>query len=202
MAGKKPRQGWVYPINPYRVSLRCKQGHIHIYDLAEPGEVQCKTSFCNFSINSSRVFRGTHPHIIWTSDRFQDESSYITTFTVIPLTSQETYRGLPTTYPVKATTKNSLDRNSFALIHQIYTIDANCLKDSSGNWFERIGQLDKSDKEAIAERLNYYLGISDDPSEDWFLKNASPDLVKKVFGYLSEADKQSVISELIDDFDF
>ena len=103
---------------------------------------------------------------------------------------------------MKATTKNSLDRNSFALIHQIYTIDANCLKDSSGNWFERIGQLDKSDKEAIAERLNYYLGISDDPSEDWFLKNASPDLVKKVFGYLSEADKQSVISELIDDFDF
>jgi len=74
VAGQKPRQGWIYWINPYRVSLRCKLGHVHIYNLDEPGEVECQS--CKENINSSRVFRGTHPYIIWTSDQFQDESGY------------------------------------------------------------------------------------------------------------------------------
>ncbi|QOV21201.1 hypothetical protein [Anabaenopsis elenkinii] len=105
MAGQKPRQGWIYWINPYRVSLRCKLGHVHIYNLDEPGE--------------------------------------------------------------------------------------------SENWLNRIGQLDKADKEAIEERLKYFLNIQDNPSEDWFAQNASPEIVKKVFDYLSEEDKSSVIEELI-----
>ncbi|MFM5982075.1 MAG: type II toxin-antitoxin system PemK/MazF family toxin [Sphaerospermopsis kisseleviana] len=195
MAGQKPRQGWIYWINPYRVSLRCKLGHVHIYNLDEPGEVECQT--CKENINSSRVFRGTHPYIIWTSDQFQDESGYIATFSVIPLTSQTTFNGLPTTYPINRTARNGLDKNSYVLVHQICTVDANCFKDSSENWLNRIGQLDKPDKEAIEERLKYFLNIQDHPSEDWFAQNASPEIVKKVFDYLSEEDKSSVIEELI-----
>ncbi|MBD2133540.1 MULTISPECIES: type II toxin-antitoxin system PemK/MazF family toxin [unclassified Sphaerospermopsis] len=195
MAGQKPRQGWIYWINPYRVSLRCKLGHVHIYNLDEPGEVECQT--CKENINSSRVFRGTHPYIIWTSDQFQDESGYIATFSVIPLTSQTTFNGLPTTYPINRTARNGLDKNSYVLVHQICTVDANSFKDSSENWLNRIGQLDKPDKEAIEERLKYFLNIQDNPSEDWFAQNASPEIVKKVFDYLSEEDKSSVIEELI-----
>lgn len=200
MAGQKPRQGWIYWINPYRVSLRCKLGHVHIYNLDEPGEVECQT--CNSYINSSRVFRGTHPYIIWTSDQFQDESGYIATFSVIPLTSQTTFNGLPTTYPINSTVRNGLEKNSYVLVHQISTVDANCFKDSSENWLNRIGQLDKADKEAIEERLKYFLNIQDNPSEDWFAQNASPEIVKKVFDYLSEEDKSSVIEELINNLNF
>ncbi|MFM6115039.1 MAG: type II toxin-antitoxin system PemK/MazF family toxin [Sphaerospermopsis kisseleviana] len=170
-------------------------GHVHIYNLDEPGEVECQT--CKENINSSRVFRGTHPYIIWTSDQFQDESGYIATFSVIPLTSQTTFNGLPTTYPINRTARNGLDKNSYVLVHQICTVDANCFKDSSENWLNRIGQLDKPDKEAIEERLKYFLNIQDHPSEDWFAQNASPEIVKKVFDYLSEEDKSSVIEELI-----
>ncbi|MBD2513343.1 type II toxin-antitoxin system PemK/MazF family toxin, partial [Nostoc muscorum FACHB-395] len=126
MAGQRPRQGWIYSINPYRVSLRCKLGHVHIYNLDEPGEVECQT--CTENINSSRVFRGIHPYIIWTSDQFQDESGYIATFCVIPLTSQGTFNGLPTTYPINSTSRNGLDKSSYALVHQICTVDANCFK--------------------------------------------------------------------------
>ncbi|WP_236104018.1 hypothetical protein [Sphaerospermopsis reniformis] len=45
--------------------------------------------------------------------------------------------------------------------------------------------------------LKYFLNIQDNPSEDWFAQNASPEIVKKVFDYLSEEDKSSVIEELI-----
>jgi mRNA interferase MazF len=134
VTGKKPRQGWIYFINPYRLSLRCKLGHYHIYHLDEPGEIYCKTNFCMQIINSSRVFRGEHPYIIWTSDKFQDNSDYIDTFTVIPLTSstRERDKGLPTAYPINATVRNGLDKQSFALVHQICTVDANCFNDSCG----------------------------------------------------------------------
>ncbi len=108
MAGQKPRQGWIYFINPYRVSLRCRVGHTHIYDLDEPGEVQCQTISCTENINSSRVFRGTHPYVVWTGDEFQDESGYIATFSVIPLTSQTTSNGLPTTLLAKTVLRKIL----------------------------------------------------------------------------------------------
>jgi mRNA interferase MazF len=199
VAGQRPRQGWIYFINPYRVSLQCKSGHVHIYNLDEPGELECQT--CSDNINSSRVFRGTHPYIIWTSDQFQDESGYIATFSVIPLTSQSTFNGLPTTYPVNSTTKNGLDKNSYVLVHQICTVDANCFKDASGNWLNRIGQLDKADKIAIEERLKYFLNIQVNPNEDWFAQNASPELVKKVFGYLDEDNKNLTLEELINSLD-
>ena len=204
MAGQKPRQGWIYIINPYRVSVRCKRGHFHIYNLDEPGEICCKTNSCTEIINSSRVFRGEHPYIIWTSNKFQDDFNYIETFTAIPLTSstRERDKGLPTAYPINPTSRNELDKQSFALVHQICTIDANCLKNVKGDWLIRIGQIDKADKEAVEERLKYFLDIQENPSDDWFIKNASPELLKKVFGYLPEYEQQSVLEELIDTSNF
>jgi len=150
VSGQRPKQGWIYSINPHRLSLRCQLGHVHIYNLDEPGEVECQT--CCENINSSRVFRGIHPYIIWTSDQFQDESRYIATF-------------------------------------------------SAENWLNRIGQLDKSDREAIEERLKYFLNIQENPSEDWFVQNASPELLKKIFGYLPEDTKNLAIEELINNLD-
>ncbi|MGB7439474.1 MAG: type II toxin-antitoxin system PemK/MazF family toxin [Coleofasciculaceae cyanobacterium] len=202
MAGKRPRQGWIYFINPYRVSLRCRVGHTHLYDLNEPGEFECKHASCKLTINSSRVFRGEHPHIIWTSDQFQDDFNYIQTFTVIPLTCQETYKGLPTVYPINSTSRNGLDRNYFALVHQLFTVDANCFQDSAGNWSNRIGQLDKGDKEAIEKRLQYFLNLQDDPGEDWFVNNAFPGILKKVFEYISEDGKETALERLLDDLDW
>lgn len=200
MAGQKPRQGWIYFINPSRVSLRCKFGHHHIYERNEPGDIECKTISCTQVINSSRVFRGKHPYIVWTSDEFQDESTYIQTLTLIPLTSQETSKGLPTVYPINSTSTNGLDKTSFALVHQICTVDANCFKDSKGHWLKRVGQLDKADKEAIEERLKYFLNLGDNPGEDWFIKNASIELLQKVFNSLAdETTKSMAIEKLIDD---
>ncbi|MEG4348685.1 type II toxin-antitoxin system PemK/MazF family toxin [Microcoleus sp. LAD1_D3] len=200
VAGQKPRQGWIYFINPYRVSLRCKLGHHHIYEIHEPGKIECKTISCTQVINSSRVFRGEHPYIVWTSDQFQDESKYIQTLTLIPLTSQETYKGLPTVYPINSTSTNGLSKNSFALVHQICTVDANCFKDSQGEWLKRVGQLDKADKEAIEERLKYFLNLGDNPGADWFIENASIEFLQKVFNYLpDETTKSMAIEKLIDD---
>lgn len=200
MAGQKPRQGWIYFIDPYRVSLKCKSNHIHLYDLDQPEEVECKT--CKMIMNSNRVLRGEHPCIIWTSDQFQDESGYIATFSVFLLTSQTTFKGLPTTYPINLTSKNGLDKKSYVLVNQISTIDANCVKDSSGNWLQKIGQLEKSDKDAIEERLKYYLGISENPSNDWFVKNASIELLKKVYDHFpDEQTKNQAIEELLKGLD-
>ncbi|WP_371357304.1 type II toxin-antitoxin system PemK/MazF family toxin [Hydrocoleum sp. CS-953] len=74
----------------------------------------------------------------------------------MPLTSQETYKGLPTTYPINPTTKNCLDKKYFALVHQICTLDANYFKNSEGKWKKRIGKLDNSDIKAIGERLKTF----------------------------------------------
>ena len=42
MAGQRPRHGWIYMVNPSRVSLSCRNGHQYLYDLPEPSEVECK----------------------------------------------------------------------------------------------------------------------------------------------------------------
>jgi hypothetical protein len=85
-------------------------------------------------------------------------------------------------------------------VHQICTVDANCFKDSQGDWLKRVGQLDKADKEAIEERLKYYLNLRDNPGEQWFIENASIELVQKVFNLLpDETTKSMAIEKLIDD---
>lgn len=201
MAGKRPRQGWIYMINPLLVSLRCGYGHQHIYNLDASEELDCQTSSCNQKINSSRVFRGTHPYIIWTSDQFQDESGYIQTYTTIPLTSQTTFSGLPTTYPIANTTRNGLEKKSYALVHQVFTVDGHCFKNVSGDWLDRMGQLDATDKEGIERRLKYFFGFAHSPDEDWFKQNASPELVQKIFGYLPNTEKNKVLETLLEDLE-
>ncbi len=201
MAKTRPRQGWIYMINPSLVSLCCRNNHQYLYSLNQVYEVQCQNPNCNEIINSSRVLRGVHPYIIWTSNQFQDESNYVQTFTAIPLTSQTTFVGLPTTYPINNTTKNGLNCTSYALINQICTIDSNCFKDSSGNWLERIGQLSKNDKEQIKERLIYYLNLASDLSEDWFKQNLSEELFKKLFDYFPNDIKEQILIELMDNLD-
>ena len=202
MAGQRPRQGWIYMIDPYRVSLRCKTGHTHIYDLTEPGEVECQTASCSLTINSSHVFRGAHPHIIWTSEEFETETNYsVKTFITIPLTSKMTFAGLPTTYPMVNNSKNGLTDKSYALVHQICTVDGNCFKKPNGDWLERMGQLQIKDKDKIEERLKYSLGLSNEPTDDWFQQNASPELLKKIYGYIPNPFKIKALEDLIDGVD-
>ena len=201
MAGKTPRQGWIYLVNPQKISLYCKQNHNHIYDLSEPDEMECKTLNCTRIVNYSRVFRGDHHYLIWQIDQFQDNSECLQTFTVIPLTFQETCKGLPTAYPINSTSKHGLSQNSLALVHQICNVDANCFKDSQGNWLERVGQVDKGDKESIEERLKYFLNLEDDSSNDWLMNNVSMEVLEKVFDYLpkemtKKIDLEKVISDL------
>jgi mRNA interferase MazF len=200
----RPKHGWIYMINPYRVFLTCRNGHKHFHDLGEPDEINCPTIGCHETINPSKIFRGVHPYIIWTSNEFLDDLNKYPVFTAIPLTSQKdtpkAYELLPTTYDIKNTSQNGLTYKSYALIHQITTIDGNCFKDSNGNWLKKKGTLSAKDKRRIEERLIYLLGISETPSDDWFRDNTSPELVKKVFDFLPESQKQETLDNLIDDF--
>ncbi|WP_228016272.1 type II toxin-antitoxin system PemK/MazF family toxin [Leptolyngbya ectocarpi] len=150
-------------------------------------------------MNSSRVFRGTHPHLVWTSDKFQDDSGYIETFTVIPLTSRTTFAGLPTTYPISNTARNGLSSKSYALIHQICTVDGHCFKEPSGDWRQRMGQVDLKGKTGISERLKFLLDLDSEPNEDWFKQNATPELIEKIYGYLPDSEKLSLLESLLDD---
>lgn len=201
MAGQRPRLGWIYKINPYRVSLRCRNGHQYLYELEEPGELVCKRSGCSLKINSSRVIRGYHPYIVWENDQFQDEARYIQTFTAIPLTSKKTYAGLSTAYPITKTVSNGLEKTSYALVHQICVVDGNCFKGSDGRWLDRIGQISKNDKQEIKETLVYYLDIRQEPTEDWFKDNASPALLKKVFDLIPDSDKERALDNLLDEYE-
>ena len=201
MAGQRPKKGWIYMINPYRVSLRCKMGHIHFYDLIEPGEVECQTASCSLAINSSHVFRGTHPHIICTSDEFEGDTNYsVKTFQVIPLTSKTTFAGLPTTYPIVSNRKNGLTTKSYALVHQLYPINGDCFKKADGSWMERMGQLDSRDKTEIEQRLKFSLELSS-PTTDDFLMNMTPELFKKAYGHLPDDLKMKALEDLIDGVD-
>lgn len=201
MAGKTPRQGWIYLVNPQKVSIRRQHNHNQIYDLNEPDKMECKTLDCKLTVNYSRVLPGEHHYLFWEIDQVQDKSESLQTFTVIPLTFQTTCKGLPTAYPINSTSKNGLDRNSLALVHQICTVDANCFKDSQGNWLDRVGQVDKGDKESIEERLKYFFNLGNDSSDDWLMNNVSVEVLEKVFDYLPQdmtkkIDLEKVISDL------
>lgn len=203
MTAKRPRKGWIYMINPYNVLLTCYKGHQYFYKLPEPSDIDCKHPSCTETINSSHVLRGCHPYIIWENDEFQEQEKYIQTFTTIPLTSKTTYSGLSTVYPITKTNQNGLVCKSYALVHQICTVDSNCFKDNDGKWKEREGQLSKSDKEEIEETLAYYLGIRvcREPDDDWLKNNASPKLIKKIFNFLPNEQKQITVENLIDELE-
>ena len=141
--------------------------------------------------------------LLETIDEFQDKSGYKAPFfSVIPLTSEKNqtglHTGLPTTLPINPTQKNGLDKKSYALVHQLFAVEANCFKDKAGNWLERTGQLEKADKDAIDERLKFHLGLIDNPSDEWFIKNANIETLKKVFYLLPDKEKSQAIEELID----
>lgn len=204
MAGKKPRQGWIYNIIPHRVFLRCLLGHIHIYNLDKPGNFDCKTGDCKQIIHYSREFREKQPYIIWQSDKFQNNLNYIDTFTVIPLAFnlKDKYQGLPMIYPINPTKNNGFDKQSFALAHKIFTIDANCLKNSKGDWLTRIGQINKSEKQGIEERLKYFSEIQENPKDDWFIQNTSLEILREVFDNLAADNQYSALVDFIDDVEF
>lgn len=94
-----------------------------------------------------------------------------------------------------------MDRKSYALVHQICTVDSRCFKDSSDDWLQRGGQLDLKDKDEITKRLKFFLGFDSSPDEDWFKQNASPELVQKIYGFLSDAEKNSLLESLLDDLE-
>ena len=39
-----------------------------------------------------------------------------------------------------------------------------------------------------------------DAQGDWFRENASPELLKKVFDFLPEGDRETAVNDLLDDF--
>ena len=87
-------------------------------------------------------------------------------------------------------------------MHNIFTVDANCLKDDKSDWLNRIGQLDKSDKQAIEERLKYFLDIQENPRDDWFINNTSLEILREVFDNLAVDNQYSALVDFIDDVEF
>lgn len=121
--------------------------------------------------------RGTHPYIVWSEYTYGKFHLYH----AIPLTSKETFTGLPTTYPIKPSPSNGLTCKSFALVHQLVPLDPECFKDANGNWMQRLGGISTGERKAVEQRVRFALNLSSDPSEDWFVQNASPELLEKVF---------------------
>ena len=91
-----------------------------------------------------------------------------------------------------------LTDKSYVLVHQICTVDGNCFKKLNGDWLERMGQLQSKDKNKIEERLKYSLGLSSEPTDDWFQQNASPELLKKIYGYMPDSLKMKALEDLVD----
>ncbi|NJK65529.1 MAG: hypothetical protein HC941_02410 [Microcoleus sp. SU_5_3] len=61
--------------------------------------------------------------------------------------------------------------------------------------------MDKGDKESIEQRLNYFLNLWDNSSDDWLMNNVSVEVLEKVFDYLPQEmtkkiDLEKVISDL------
>lgn len=194
MPGRKPRVNWIYMIDPKIVVLRCRNGHNNAYDISGALELNCSHPSCNRKINSSSVMRGQHPHIIWS------EYSYgkFHTYHVIPLTSKDTFRGLPTAYPIRKNAKNSLSKNSLALVHQLTMVDSECFKYGNGHWMQRMGAISQNERVEIEFRLKYALNLSENPSDDWFSQNASPELLEKVFSGLDKKQQEDALSGLLD----
>ena len=181
-------------VNPGRVVLKCKLGHEHIYDISGPQELNCSHSSCILKINSSRVMRGEHPYIIWSDYSYGKFHLYH----AIPLTSKDTFRGLPTAYPIKKNSRNGLTCNSLALVHQLTTIDVESFKKSNGDWMHRFGVINSDEKRDLEDRLRLALKLPNDPSEDWFARNASPELLEKVFMHIDPSQREETILRLTD----
>ncbi len=167
--GQKPRQGWIYMINPTQTLRSCKKGHNYLYDHT-PDYEECKHKDCSLNVNPSRVHRGTHPYIVWQFEGFTEKYETETVW-AIPMTSQDTFSGLPTSFPIRPNKKNGLTKLSHALVHQITTVDLSCFRDidpanpRKSVWKPRIGQLAKGDKKEINDRIHTLSGTE---ADDWF----------------------------------
>jgi mRNA interferase MazF len=180
------------------VWLRCNSGHIHRYSRSQDLVVTCQSKGCSNTINSSHVFRGYHPYIIWTDENYNDR--YKKTFTAIPCTSKDTLAGLPTVFPINESSRNGLEKKSYALIHQVCTVDAACFKDQDDRWMPRLGTLDKKDLEMVEERLIYHLGLFDGSQNllsNYVRENSSVELLKQLFDCLPDEQKNEALEYFI-----
>lgn len=114
------------------------------------------------------------------------------------MTSKDTFRGLPTAYPIRKNAKNSLSKNSLALVHQLTMVDSECFKYGNGHWMQRMGAISQNERVEIEFRLKYALNLSENPSDDWFSQNASPELLEKVFLGLDKKQQEDALSGLLD----
>jgi mRNA interferase MazF len=55
------------------------------------------------------------------------------------------------------------------------------------------------DYEELREKLKYSLGLSSEPTDEWLRENASPELFKKFYGYLSDSEKITLLKNLLKD---
>ncbi len=155
-------------ISPSIVVKTCKLKHRHNYRIADISEQPCQTAGCTAHVNPSRVFRETsgktvHPYLVWTADDVIEQASgSAAVVTVIPMTSSEAHRGHPSSYPIQPNTTNGLSSISFALCHQILTVDLDAFKDPTGLWKPRLGQVEIQDRREIAARLAAHLGFETD----------------------------------------
>ncbi len=183
MAGKQPRQGWIYTINSDEFWFKDKS----FLDKKKEQPI--------YSMNF-----GGSTYLVWKNNKSQQGKNSLQTLTVIPLTVETTWVGLPTTYPITATKRNQLSTNFYGLIHQVCIIDGNLFQDNLGNWLPRIGQLDKNDKEKIEERLSYYLSSNRISHTDQFKNHISPKLLEKIYENLQGEKKEEILKNLLDEF--
>lgn len=166
MKNSKPKRGFIYRLDPNKVVAKCKDNHFNVYQIRQPKTQRCKEKPCKEKVNPSYVERYKHPHLVWMSNAFfAENTTYEFTFTVISLSSKlnNINKGLTTVYTINNTKNNikktGLEDKSYALIHQITTVDAGCFKKPDGSWEESIGMLSDSDMNGIEKRLRYYLGL-------------------------------------------
>ncbi|NJK27724.1 MAG: hypothetical protein HC925_03200 [Coleofasciculaceae cyanobacterium SM2_3_26] len=61
--------------------------------------------------------------------------------------------------------------------------------------------MEQRDKTEIEKRLKFFLGFDKDPEEDWFKQNATPELVQKIYGYLSKSERNALLKSLLDELE-
>jgi mRNA interferase MazF len=186
----KPIRGNIYMVDPNRLVLTCQIGHRHAYDLLGDTSISCAEPGCDWSIQKTKIMAGFHPYIIWTDLEYGNNFHL---YYAIPLTSKSTFEGLPTAIPIVRDIGNGLDKNSFALIHQITPINSECFRDIQGQWLERKGRLSTKQMKRLEEQLQRFWMISMSMDEDWFKKNASLELTQAIFTNLSVADREAFI---------
>jgi mRNA interferase MazF len=193
MADRKPPQptrGSIYMVDPNLLVLSCKAGHRHSYDILGGTTTGCAEPSCAERVQTTKIMAGTHPHLIWRSLEYGNNFHL---YYAIPLTSQTTFNGLPTAIPIRRDSGNGLDKDSFALIHQVTPVNSECFRDSQGQWIERMGRLGKKSMDRLEEQLKKFWLISMSMDEDWFRQNASLAMCQTIFGNLSPADQEAFI---------